>query len=101
MVEAERLREEQKDTEARLAAQRKVEMQRLANDFQGALGNIVDAVSSASTELEMAAGTLTKNAETTQRLSEVVASASEEASANVQSVATATSQMAGSVKGRD
>ncbi|MFL5093342.1 MAG: methyl-accepting chemotaxis protein [Xanthobacteraceae bacterium] len=97
MVEGERLRGEQKDTEARLAAQRKAEMQRLANDFQGALGNIVDAVSSASTELERAAGTLTENAETTQRLSEVVASASEEASANVQSVATATSQMAGSV----
>jgi methyl-accepting chemotaxis protein len=97
MVEAERLRGEQKDTEARVAAQRKAEMQRLADDFQSALGNIVDAVSSASTELERAAGTLTKNAETTQRLSGVVASASEEASANVQSVATATSQMAGSV----
>jgi methyl-accepting chemotaxis protein len=97
MVEAERLREQQKDTEARVAAQRKAEMQRLADDFQAALGNIVDAVSSASTELERAAGTLTKNAETTQRLSGVVASASEEASANVQSVATATSQMAGSV----
>ena len=97
MVEAERLRGEQKDTEARVAAQRKAEMQRLADDFQAALGNIVDAVSSASTELERAAGTLTKNAETTQRLSGVVASASEEASANVQSVATATSQMAGSV----
>jgi methyl-accepting chemotaxis protein len=97
MVEAERLRGQQKDTEARVAAQRKADMQRLADDFQAALGNIVDAVSSASTELERAAGTLTKNAETTQRLSGVVTSASEEASANVQSVATATSQMAGSV----
>jgi methyl-accepting chemotaxis protein len=97
MVEAERLRAKQHDTETRVAAQRKAEMQRLADEFQAALGNIVDAVSSASTELERAADTLTKNAETTQHLSGVVASASEEASANVQSVASATSQMAGSV----
>jgi len=97
MVEAERLRTEQKDTEGRVAAQRKAEMKRLADEFQTAVGNIVDAVSASSTELEMAASTLTQTAETTQRLSGVVASASEEASTNVQSVATATSQMAGSV----
>ena len=68
MVEAERLRAEQKDTEARVAAQRKADMQRLADEFETAVGNIVDAVSSSSTELERAAGTLSKTAETTQRL---------------------------------
>jgi hypothetical protein len=54
-------------------------------------------VSSASTELELAANTLTKTAETTQQLSTVVASASEESSTNVQSVASATEEMTGSV----
>jgi methyl-accepting chemotaxis protein len=97
MVEADRLRVEQKDTEARTVAQRKADMRKLADEFQAAVGNIVDTVSSASTELEAAAGTLTKTAETTQRLSGVVASASEDASANVQSVATATEEMTGSV----
>ena len=52
VVEAERLRAEQKDTEARAAAQRKADMQRLADDFQAAVGNIVDAVSTSSGELE-------------------------------------------------
>jgi len=97
MVEAERLRADQKEAETRSASRRKAEMRRLADEFQAAVGNIVDAVSTSSTELERAAGTLTKNAETTQRLSGVVASASEEASANVQSVAVAAEQMTSSV----
>jgi len=97
VVEAERLRAEQKDSEARAAAKRKADMERLADEFRAAVGNIVDAVSTSSGELEKAAGTLTRNAETTQKLSVVVASASEEASANVQSVASATEEMASSV----
>jgi methyl-accepting chemotaxis protein len=97
MVEAERLRTEQKETEARAVAHRKTEMQRLADEFQSAVGHIVDTVSTASTGLESAARTLTKTAETTQQLSGVVASASEDASSNVQSVATATEEMTSSV----
>ncbi len=79
------------------AAQRRDDMRRLANDFQSAVGTIIDGVSSASTELEAAAGSLSKTAETTQRLSNTVASASEEASANVQSVASASEELAASV----
>ena len=56
------------------------------------LGEIVETVSSASTEFEASADSLTSTAERAQRLATVVASASEEASANVQSVATATAQ---------
>lgn len=90
-------REEQKDTEKRVAVQRKSDMQRLAGEFERAVGEIIQTVSSASTELEASAGTLTKTAENTQGLSTVVASASEEASANVQSVASASEEMASSV----
>jgi methyl-accepting chemotaxis protein len=97
MIESDRLRAEQKDTELRGIAARKVEMEKLADEFQAAVGNIVEAVSTASIELEHAAGTLTKTAETTQQLSGVVASASEAASANVGSVAAATEEMTGSV----
>ena len=89
---------EEKEAEARAAAAaRKVEMQELADTFQSAVGGIVEAVSSASTELEAAAGTLTRTAETTQQLSSTVAAASEQASANVQSVASATEEMTSSV----
>jgi methyl-accepting chemotaxis protein len=97
MIESDRLRAEQKEIELRGAAQRKAEMEELADQFQSAVGNIVDAVSTASTELEHAAGTLTKTAENTQKLSGVVAAASEEASANVNSVASAAEEMSGSV----
>jgi methyl-accepting chemotaxis protein len=97
MAESERLRADQKEAETRTVAQRKTEMHRLADGFQAAVGGIVDAVSTASSELEAAAGMLTKTAETTQQLSAVVASASEAASANVQSVASATEEMTSSV----
>jgi methyl-accepting chemotaxis protein len=79
------------------SAQRKSQMTKLADDFEVAVGEIVQTVSSASTELEASATTLTRTAETSQRLVTAVAAASEEASTNVQSVASATEQMSASV----
>ncbi len=90
-------REEQKDTDKRIAIQRKADMTKLADSFEAAVGEIVQTVSSASTQLESSAGTLTATAERSQQLTTVVAGASEEASANVQSVASATEEMASSV----
>jgi methyl-accepting chemotaxis protein len=92
--EAIRKQEEDHRKEAQLEAERKEAMYQLANAFEQAVGGIIETVSSASTELEAAAGTLTRTAETTQSLSGTVAAASEEASANVQSVASATNEMA-------
>jgi methyl-accepting chemotaxis protein len=119
MFAADRLRAEQKDAEAlalvekqetaarevaqrttadeKAAAERKAAMQRLAGEFEKAVGSIIDNVSTAASQLEAAAGTLTKTAETTQQLAGVVTSASDEASGNVQSVAAATEQLSGSV----
>jgi methyl-accepting chemotaxis protein len=97
MIEAERLRAEQKETETRSAVQRREDMARLADDFQAKVGHIVGAVSGASVELESAARTLTKTAESTQQLSGMVTSSSQEASTNVQSVASATEELTGSV----
>lgn len=97
MIEADRLRAEQAQAEARAAAQRKAEMHSLAGKFENAVGEIVDTLSSSSTELEAAAKTLSRTAENTQELSSVVSAASEEASTNVQSVASATEEMTSSV----
>jgi methyl-accepting chemotaxis protein len=77
--------------------QRKAEMQKLADSFEAAVGEIVETVSSASTELEASASTLTATAERAQEVTTMVAAASEEASTNVQSVASATEEMASSV----
>ena len=89
---------QEKEAESRAAAAaRKADTHRLADQFETAVGNIIDTVSSASTELEASAGTLTQTAETTQKLSGGVAAASEQASANVQSVASATEELGASV----
>jgi methyl-accepting chemotaxis protein len=97
LIRIERMEAEQAEANRRTAAERQTEMRRMADEFQAAVGGIVETVSTASSQLESAASTLTGNASTTQELSNVVASASEEASANVQSVAAATEELTGSV----
>jgi methyl-accepting chemotaxis protein len=97
MAETERLRAEQSEMEARQVKQRKADMHKLADAFEGAVGEIVETVSAAATELEAAAHTLTMTAERSQELAGAVAAASEEASTNVQSVASASEQMSSSV----
>src|SRR5204862_185200 len=79
------------------AERRKADMVRLADQFETAVGEIVETVSSASTKLEASATTLTATAERAQELTGMVAAASEEASTNVQSVASATEELSSSV----
>ena len=79
------------------SAARRAELIRFADEFETAVGAIVSNVSSSAVQLEAAAGTLTRTAETTQSLSSQVAGASEEASSNMQSVASATEELSASV----
>ena len=78
-------------------AEKVAAMNRLADDFEAKIGEIVETVSSASTELEASARTLTSTADRSQQLATTVAAASEEASTNVQSVASATEELTSSV----
>ncbi len=80
-----------------VAELRKADMHKLADAFEEAVGEIVETVSSAATELEASANSLTLTAERSQQLATVVAAASEEASTNVQSVASASEQLTSSV----
>jgi methyl-accepting chemotaxis protein len=97
MAEAERLRAEQLEADTRRRTQRRADMKRLADDFEGAIGEIIETVSSAATELEASSNTLTQAAERSNGLANSVASASEEASANVQSVSSASEEMTTSI----
>jgi len=97
MIEANRLRAEQLAAEQRQIEQRKADMCALANAFEGAVGEIVETVSSAATELEASANTLTRSAAQSQNLATAVAAASEEASTNVQSVSAASEELTVSV----
>jgi methyl-accepting chemotaxis protein len=84
-----------RDAEAKIERGRRVDG--ITRDFESMIGEIVETVSSASTQLEASAGTLTATAERSRELTTTVAAASEEASTNVQSVASATEEMASSV----
>jgi methyl-accepting chemotaxis protein len=88
---------QQRAAEESATRERKAAMHQMADAFETAVGSVMDNVSSAATGLEAAADTLTRAAETTQNLSSAVESASEQASSNVQSVASATEEMASSV----
>jgi methyl-accepting chemotaxis protein len=83
------------DAEAKIERGRRVD--NITRDFESMIGDIVNTVSSASSQLEASAGTLSATAERSQELTTAVSAASEEASANVQSVASATEEMASSI----
>ncbi|WP_315762223.1 MULTISPECIES: methyl-accepting chemotaxis protein [unclassified Bradyrhizobium] len=83
------------DAEDKIARGRRVDD--ITRNFEAMIGEIVNTVSSASTQLESSAGTLTSTADRSKQLATAVSAASEEATTNVQSVASATEQMASSV----
>jgi methyl-accepting chemotaxis protein len=85
------------EQDATAAQQRKADMQSLAQQFETVIGEIVNTVSSASSQLESSAGSLTSTADRSKQLATAVASASEEATTNVQSVASSTEEMASSI----
>ncbi len=97
IAKAEREIAEREEKNRELAVARRAELHQLAESFEAAVGNIIENVGAASGELENSAIILTTSSAATQQLSTVVAAASEETSANVQSVASATEEMASSI----
>ncbi|UPJ57831.1 methyl-accepting chemotaxis protein [Bradyrhizobium sp. 192] len=100
-VNAERKAQEEaaeKIRQDKLAAERRrADMIRMADDFEGAIGEIVETVSSAANELEASATSLTTTASRSTELAMLVEAASEEAATNVQSVASAAEELTASV----
>jgi methyl-accepting chemotaxis protein len=96
-IERQSLEDEKTHNEVRAVQERHSALTRLADTFSGSVGGIIDAVTATATELEAAASTLTRTAETTHDLAGAVAGASEDASTNVQSVATAAEELFASV----
>jgi methyl-accepting chemotaxis protein len=83
------------DAEAKIERGRRVDT--VTRNFETMIGEIVQTVSAASTQLEASAGTLSATAERSKELTNAVSAASEEASTNVQSVASATEELSSSV----
>jgi methyl-accepting chemotaxis protein len=94
---AQKAADEAAATEAEAKLRRSQRMDQIARDFEAMIGEVINTVSSASSELEVSAGTLTGTAEQSEKVTATVAAASEQASTNVQTVAAAAEEMASSV----
>lgn len=89
--------EEQRRQEERARVEKTELMNRLADEFDRSVGQIVEIVSSASTDLNATATQMAGSSEETSSQANAVAAASEQATANVQMVASATEEMSASV----
>jgi methyl-accepting chemotaxis protein len=97
LLENRQLTADQAKAQERAVVERRNAMLEVADGFERTIGKIVEAVATASSEIEIAAGSLAKTAEVTQGLTATVAVVSEQSSANVQSAAAATEEMVSSV----
>ncbi|WP_414832997.1 methyl-accepting chemotaxis protein [Afifella sp. YEN Y35] len=98
LAEAERLRGEQEANAARAEEDKRKAMHALADDFEQEVSGVVRSVVSAVTQLKQSASTMSSSAEETNRQSTVVAAAAEQATTNVQTVASAAEELAASVR---
>jgi methyl-accepting chemotaxis protein len=97
MINAERLATERAaENDAKLHRAQKVDG--LAKSFESKVGQLVETLSSAATEMQATAQSMAATAEETNRQSAAVASASEQTSANVQTVASATEELSSSIR---
>jgi methyl-accepting chemotaxis protein len=96
-IAVKRMEEEARAAALQAEAEKKAAMRKLADDFQAAVGGVVNGVASAATEMQGSAQSLSTTAEQTSRQASAVSAATEEASANVQTVAAASEELAASV----
>ena len=96
-AEQEKMKAEQEEQKRRAEIDKKAVMQKLADDFESSIRGVVNTVSSASTELQATAQSMSATAEQTNQQATAVASASEHASTNVQTVATAGEELSASI----
>lgn len=98
MQEADRLRDEQERNKKQTEAEKRANMNSLADRFEQAVSGIVNAVASSATQMKAFAHTLSDTAQSTSQRATSVAAASEEASSNVATVAAATEELTASIE---
>lgn len=94
MVEVQRMEKRQQEDKLKAEAQRRVAMIQMADIFESSVGKVVEAVTSAATQLQASAGQMAHTAKQTSEQATNVSAATEEASANVQTVASASEELA-------
>lgn len=83
--------------EANAKLRRAETMDKVTKNFEAMVGEMIGSLSSASTEMEATASTLTGAADTTRQLSSSAANASRDVSESIQSTAAATEEITSSV----
>jgi len=88
----------QKLRDAQVEKDRRDTLIKLAEEFENAVGGVVTAVADASARVHATAGSVNSIAESTTEQSLTAAAATEQAATNVQGVATASEQLASSIR---
>ena len=95
-VEKVRLEAEQQEA-ARHAEEKYASMKKITDEFEASVGQVVETVSTTSSQMQSSAQSMAATAEKTNRQSMAVAAASEQASTNVQTVASAADELSSSI----
>ncbi|NQU55888.1 MAG: HAMP domain-containing protein, partial [Rhodospirillales bacterium] len=96
-IRVKQMEAEAAEQEKQAALEKTRMMNQMADDFQASVGGVVGTVSSAATELQSSAQSMTAISEETSAQATAVAAASEEASTNVQTVASAAEELSSSI----
>jgi len=89
---------DQEEQKRRAESDRMAAMRKMADAFEQSVGQVIETVTSAATELQAASGQMAGTATETSAQATTVASSAQQASANVQTVASATEELATSIK---
>ena len=93
VTERKKMEAQAAETEARAEEEKRVAMQKLADDFDSQVGGMINSLAAASTQLRSTAENMRAIADETQKSSESVAATSQQSSANVNSVSAAMEEM--------
>ena len=96
-IETEVLRQERAEQDKLAAEEKRQQMEELATNFESSVGSVISTVSSAASQLQQTAQSMTEIASQTNDQATAAASASEEASNNVQTVASAAEELSASI----
>lgn len=97
-LEVEKLQERTRESEARSQEEKSAAMERLAQEFETGVGSIVEQVSQSSHAMTSTAGSLAETAEQSRVQSAGVAGSAQQASNNVQTVASAAEELGASIQ---
>jgi len=98
-IEKKRMEAEQAESRRTDEERRKSLLRDVAKEFEASVGGIVESVASASSALRDHATHLVDMADQTSRSSSIVASASEQARANIQTIVEGTGRLSSSIEG--